>query len=508
MNPERSSIGLVVGLSSLCLALLATTAFLGWRLAQASSGGVFYGEEALRDPEIQRAVIQKLTEGNHNTFDSHPDAEVGRVLLPNSERGSSMTNSMGMRERAFALDKPAGMVRIVLLGDSYVFGLNVAQDERLGAVLEKELAARAPDPKPTFECLHLAVNSWNIESECTYLRRQLDRLRPDLVVQVSYSNDMDDVSGVRGFGAEASFAPRHPERGDSLLLDRYAQSFLQQDTRNFLSRGEDWESRTRFAGALAEIRRLRAAMAALPGTPRHLFVVHWGPLAPALHARLGAELEPDSLLYLPLELATDKKNWITPTDPHWNAQGHALVAQCLYGTIRARNLLPGVALGAWPEAERMAADWAERGLASASDERNLERMRALVKNPVAAIDLPGITREEAAQVHGGLDRDGLVSPYCSLVLRRVDGARELSVTAHALPDVALAGARARVFLEELEVGALELTPGAALALRVPIPPALDGRAFLNLRFQSGDYVYRGDDQRHCVAFRLERAALE
>jgi len=498
----------VVVLATLCLGLAVACALLFHGLAQAKSGQVFFGEEALRDPEVQRAVIQKLTEGNNNTFDSHPDADVARVLLPNSQRGTSSTNAMGMRERAFALEKPAGTVRIVLLGDSYVFGLNVAEPERFGAVLERELAARAPEPKPRFECLHLAVNSWNIESECAYLRRQLDRLRPDLVIQVSYSNDMDDVTGVRGFGAEASFAPRHPERGDSLLLDRYAQSFLGQDTRNFLSRGEDWESRTRFAGALAALRRLRATMAALPGSPRHLFVAHWGPLAPALYANLGAELDVETQLYLPLELATDKTNWVTPGDPHWSPKGNALVAQCLYGTIRARGLLPGVALGAWPEADELAADWSKRGLEFARAPENRKRLHELVKNPVSVIDLPELTKAEAGQVHGGLDREGLVSPYCSLVLHRPDGAHRLVVSGRALPDVALKGARTRIFLEELELGVFELAPDAPLEFEAPLPPALDGREYLALRFESSDYVYRGDDQRHCVVFRLQRAALE
>ncbi|MSR62993.1 MAG: hypothetical protein EXS08_11165 [Planctomycetes bacterium] len=498
----------VVVLSTLCVGLALTCALLFRGLAQAKSGSVFFGEDALRDPEVQRQVIQKLTEGNNNTFDSHPDADVARVLLPNSLRGTSTTNAMGMRERAFALEKPAGVVRIVLLGDSYVFGLNVAEAERFGAVLEQELGARAAEPQPRFECLHLAVNSWNIESECAYLRRQLDRLRPNLVIQVTYSNDLDDVTGVRGFGTEASFAPRHPERGDSLLLDRFAQSFLGQDTRNFLSRGEDWESRTRFAGALAAVQRLRATMAELPDAPRHLLVVHWGPLAPTLYANLGAELEADTQLYLPLELATDKTNWVTPIDPHWSPKGNALVAQCLYGTIRARNLLPGVTLGAWPEADALAAAWAPRGLEFARDPENRRRLQELLKNPVAVIDLPELTKAEAGQVHGGLDREGRVSPYCSLVLQRPAGARELVVRGRALPDVALKGARTRIFLEELELGAFELAPDAELALDVPIPPALDGRAFLNLRFESSDYVYRGDDQRHCVVFQLQRAALE
>ena len=111
-------------------------------------------------------------------------------------------------------------------------------------------------------------------------------------------------------------------------------------------------------------------------------------------------------------------------------------------------------------------------------------------------------------IHGGLDLEGLVSPYASCVLLRPAGASALHVRGRSLPDLVLRGARTRVFLEELAVGELVHEPDAEWKLDVPIPPELEGRELLNLRFESDDYVYRGPDLRHCVVFRLERAALE
>src|SRR6185436_17016522 len=128
------------------------------------------------------------------------------------------------------------------------------------------------------------------------------------------------------------------------------------------------------------------------------------------------------------------------------------------------------ALAAWPEAERLAEDWTREGLELARG--GGARERDPLKDPVAAIDLPEITFEEARQVYGGLDLQGLVSPYASLVLHRASGTRTLHVVGRALPDRALAGARVRVFLEELEVGALELQPDAPLELSLALPAAL------------------------------------
>lgn len=490
-----------------CLALATATALLAWKVSQ-PTGGVFYGEDALRDPEIRRRVVGQLMEGLSQPFDSHPDADVGRVLLPDAERDGERTNALGMRERDIAIPKPADVVRVVMLGDSFVFGLNVPADRRLGSELERLLAEGAASSGKRFECLHLAINSWNLHAECAFLRRQLDRLQPDLVVQVSVANDLDDATGVRGFGAEASFTPRHRDRGDTLILDRYAQSFLRVDTRNLLGRGLDHESRTRFADALADVRRLRADLARLPGSPRHLLVLHWGPLSPAAYEHLGRPLEedqPGSVLFVPLEFAADKSLWITPSDYHWNEEGHARVGRVLYGLVRANGWLP-VELAPRQDLEDEAARWMHEGRELART--GAERMRATVKEFVPAIDWPELDVPEARQVYGGIDLEGLVSPYASLVLQRPAGARRLVVRAAGLPDRSLLELRPRVLVEEFEVGRLQLSPGSEVDQAFDLPAGVDGREFLNVRFESDDWVYRGDGARHCVAFRFVRAALE
>jgi hypothetical protein len=505
-NPsEARGTRLVLVLGSLALAGLASSAFLAWRLAEARSGTVFFGEDALRDPDVRREVVRKLAETNVHPFDSHPDADVGRVLVPDFQREDFRSNAIGMRGAPFDVQKPPGVVRIVLLGDSYVFGLQVEERDRRSEVLQRELEARTPEPGPRFECLNLAVNSWNLVAECAFLRRQVDRLRPDLVIQVTVPNDLDDVTGVRGYGAEARQAPRWPGHADGIVFERYAQSFLQIDVPSLLPRALDHEGRTRFTEAGAALSELRAALAAQPDHPPHLLLVHWKAYAPAFHANLGSRLAPETVAYLPDEYALDKALWITPADPHWNAAGHARVARLLYGLIRARGLLPGVSLAAWPEAERAAADEPVRGLARATDEGG---PASAVRDPEPALDLAAVTPAEARQIYGGIDREGLVSPYASLTLWRPPQARELHVIGTALPDRALAGARVRVHLEELELAVLELQPGAPLDLRQPLPAALDGRAWLNLRFTADDYVYRGADQRRCAVFQLRRAALE
>ena len=55
------------------------------------------------------------------------------------------TNGHGFRGREVAHAKPPGVVRIVGLGDSVMFGQGVADDETYLAILEAELNARHPE---------------------------------------------------------------------------------------------------------------------------------------------------------------------------------------------------------------------------------------------------------------------------------------------------------------------------------------------------------------------------
>ncbi len=65
------------------------------------------------------------------------------------------TNSQGMRGlREYALEKPPGFTRISLLGDSFVFGFGVPDDETFGALLEQR--------NPKIEVLNWGVPAYGI----------------------------------------------------------------------------------------------------------------------------------------------------------------------------------------------------------------------------------------------------------------------------------------------------------------------------------------------------------
>ncbi len=103
-------------------------------------------QQVLDDPRVRRQVISELVFEAKGIWDSHNDPDVGRVLQPMLDRqdgrvGRIASNRFGMREREYAVPKPPGLIRVVILGDSLVYGLGVREEDRVGVFLEEYLNA-------------------------------------------------------------------------------------------------------------------------------------------------------------------------------------------------------------------------------------------------------------------------------------------------------------------------------------------------------------------------------
>jgi lysophospholipase L1-like esterase len=121
-------------------------------------------------------------------------------------------NSLGFRDREHAVAKPAGVYRILVLGDSIVQGLSVANREDLfTSVLERELDADAPG---RFEVLNFGVSGYNTQQEVETLRDKGLRYSPDLVVLAYCLNDTYLDSGPYHSPPSRRRAPRPGSRCD------------------------------------------------------------------------------------------------------------------------------------------------------------------------------------------------------------------------------------------------------------------------------------------------------
>jgi lysophospholipase L1-like esterase len=112
-------------------------------------------------------------------------------------------NAQGMRGPERAPAKPAGVRRVLVLGDSVVFGLMLADDaETFPAQLERALAQRAGG---AFECLDAGVPGWATREERLFLEREGERWQPDLVVLAFVLNDVTEPGAHRG-AAQLAYA--------------------------------------------------------------------------------------------------------------------------------------------------------------------------------------------------------------------------------------------------------------------------------------------------------------
>jgi len=117
------------------------------------------------------------------------------------------TNAQGLRGPPTLVPRPAGTRRVLVLGDSVVFGLSLADDEEtLPAQLSVELAARVGP----VECVNAGVSGWTTGQERAYLRARGLALEPDCVVLVFVLND--PVESIQRYGSDG--------RGAQLLYAR------------------------------------------------------------------------------------------------------------------------------------------------------------------------------------------------------------------------------------------------------------------------------------------------
>jgi hypothetical protein len=95
-------------------------------------------------------------------------------------------SNQGLRDRDFVTPKPPGTFRIILLGDSTVFGTDIPLQQTLAKRLEASLVDRVS----TVEVVNAGVIGWSPFNELHWLRTRGHELEPDLVVVGFCMNDV------------------------------------------------------------------------------------------------------------------------------------------------------------------------------------------------------------------------------------------------------------------------------------------------------------------------------
>jgi hypothetical protein len=142
-----------------------------------------------------------------------PDEFRHHKLLPDSystiqQKDFSYTqrvNKLGLRGAETTVEKPAGVFRILTLGDSFTMGKGVPDDETYSVFLET-LLNQAPGGLckwPKFEVLNGGVDSYAPILSYIELQHDLAPLQPDLVI---HSLDIGDLVQEAAYRSQAEYA--------------------------------------------------------------------------------------------------------------------------------------------------------------------------------------------------------------------------------------------------------------------------------------------------------------
>ena len=172
-SPRRTTLLASAVLSVASVAVMLAILEIGFRLAGVSVGTVQINRETVRRSQNPRLV-----------FELRPGA-IARAEV------EYRVNADGLRGPETTVEKPHGVQRIVVLGDSIAFGYWVAERDGFPRQLEGLLAGHTPGAR--VEVLDFGVPGYNLDQEIETLRARALAFSPDVVVVAFCLNDLEGL---------------------------------------------------------------------------------------------------------------------------------------------------------------------------------------------------------------------------------------------------------------------------------------------------------------------------
>jgi lysophospholipase L1-like esterase len=260
-----------------------------------------------------------------------PDAELNyrhRPELSTRYQGQSVRfNELGLRDRPVGLKRP-GELRVVILGDSVVFGWGVAEEDTFGRQLEDRLRDRLGRPVRT---VNTGVCSYNTVQQLHYLRRAGARLQPDIVLLLYVENDVQPMIPVDRSGSMLAVRDRPGRFADWLLAHSWTYRVAYHLSRPMLAPEPLDPAAAGYKASLEALAELARESAALGAS---FAVVVFRMSRRGASDRLVSDIETAGLdAGFPV---ADAAPWFagqdlrrltnSVTDTHPNAAGHAILA--------------------------------------------------------------------------------------------------------------------------------------------------------------------------------------
>lgn len=300
----------------------------------------------------------------------HTPHASGVSYLGGPDGGAVRINALGLRGREVAPAKPPGVKRILVLGDSYVFGVGVDEGHLVTAELERLVKG---DLSGGCEVINMGVSGYSTDQEYLLFREMGSRLSPDLVILVVVGNDFR--ANTADFVYDRYYKPFFaPEPGGRLSLRNVPVPQLSPWQRAKLWLSEEsnlWNSLRVRTSDVAPIRRflesfrvmtphigrvdeveitaalIRALGSEIEAAGAKLLVVDAGQRGErsAPFNALGVKLASAGIPFLNLKrtLAEARRahpsgRWDFPGNPHWNVDAHRVAAETIHQHLRKNGL--------------------------------------------------------------------------------------------------------------------------------------------------------------------------
>lgn len=245
---------------------------------------------------------------------------VGLSYDPFGEYNTRVTiNSRGLHDAEIPYEKPEGVYRILLLGDSFAEGMRTELAQTAGKVLEAWLNEMAGAPR--FQVINAGVGAWGTDQELLWLRTEGVKYHPDLVLLLFFTaNDfMNNSEALEVSNVGAIYKPFFVLEDGKLELKYHPYDPESPEVKKQEAESQGAEAETSVEPLLAALRSPLRRFSALyrflaprlqegpPGLARWLIGVG---LIEAGQAQRRAALGPD---YIPVAYGV----YGAPRDPAW-----------------------------------------------------------------------------------------------------------------------------------------------------------------------------------------------
>ena len=238
------------------------------------------------------------------------------------------TNSRGLRDKEYSLEKPAGVFRFAVLGSSPTMGEGIEAEKTFHSVLEDRLNRESK--KIAYEFINFAVDGYRISNSLEVLKKKVPLYHPDAVL-FCVSNEY------------CWFPSRCPKEAykEPVMKRPFFQSHLWfLVTRKSRVQAVVSPNKKAYFGVVDSNMRELALIGKRQGIPVYVIVQAYNPYDAETIKKIANSHDLDAVT---MNSGFREKKlsayFISPLDPHSNAEANEIYAKIVYDFLMNRHLL-------------------------------------------------------------------------------------------------------------------------------------------------------------------------